>query len=60
MKTTMKKAVEIWFFLSFVAILALDVDNSSIGAVFAVLGNFVASGGLVILNQNKEGREGLK
>ncbi len=56
----MKKAAEIWFFVSFVALLALDVDNSSIGAVFAVFGNFVAAGGLVILNQNKERREGLK
>lgn len=60
MKTTMRKSVKIWFFLSFVAILALDVDNSSIGAVLAVLGNFVAAGGLVIQKQNKERREGLK
>ena len=56
----MKKAIEIWFFLAFVAMLAIDVDNSSAGAVCAVFGNFFAAGGVVILNQNKERKEGRK
>ena len=60
METAIKKAVGTWFFLAFAAMLAIDVDNSSAGAVCAVFGNFVAAGGVVIRNQQKERREGRK
>lgn len=56
----MKKFTDIWFFLAFVALLALDVDNSSTGAVLAVFGNFAAAGSVAIWNQHKERTEGRK
>jgi len=60
MKNAIKKSVELWFFIAFVAILALDVDNSSTGAVLFVLSNFYASAGVLIRYQQKELREARK